>query len=109
MTGQKKEVEFETINDPDFKILSLDGFFGVLNANGGRMAVYMDSPVLETNKDGQMTVTAVKRTILIELRMSTEVYKSTAEWMKNNIEAYEKSVKTGTGIKPIESTQPYYG
>ncbi|MGA2121895.1 MAG: hypothetical protein ABSG49_07615 [Methanoregula sp.] len=110
MSQKQKGIEFESENDPNFKVQHIDGIVGNLNATGGRMAFYIDIPQVETNiKEGQampeLTVNTVKRIFLIDIRMSTENYKSIAEWMKNNVDAYEKLVQSGA--KPADTLTSY--
>jgi hypothetical protein len=98
-------VTFETENDPNLKVMHIDGVYGFLNTNGGSLAFFIEIPKLEIKDDGQAIVNVVKRTFLMDIRMSTENYKSIAEWMINNVKNYEKIRESG--VKPPE-TQTYY-
>lgn len=109
MSQKPKGIQFESENDPNFKVLQIDGVVGSLNQSGGHMTFFIDIPEFETNfVEGQgpvVTANTIKRIFLVNVRMSTENFKSIAEWMKNNVNNYEKIVQSG--VKPADSLTSY--
>lgn len=115
MASQRKEIQIETENDPNFKVAFTDGAFGNLNPLSGRMAFYVDVPENETGnlvvgetKPPEIYTNKIKRVILIDLRMSPELFKSIGKLMNDQIANYEKMVQSGSPITPGEATQTLY-
>jgi hypothetical protein len=115
MTGQRKEIQYESENDPNFKVASADGAFGFLTPGGGRMAFYVDIPVNETgniilgeSKPPELYTNKIRRVSLIDLRMSPETFKSIAKFMTDQVANYEKMVQAGTPPKIGEAAQSQY-
>jgi hypothetical protein len=110
MTAQVSEIMFEVEKDTDFKITHIDGVLGTLNQNIGQIALFCEMPVYSMGKtvigaNPEVKVERIKRIILMDARMSPQVFKSITEWMTNQVKEYEKAVASGS--KPVES-QSYY-
>lgn len=115
MTGQRKEIQYESENDPNFKVAFIDGVFGSLTQVNGRMAFYVDIPVNETGnvvigeaKPPELFTNKIRRVFLIDIRMSPETFKSIAKFMNDQIINYEKMVQAGSPPKLGEATQSQY-
>ena len=111
--SQKVTTQINSEKDPNFKVLYADGIIGKVDQMGGQLTFYVDIPEIETTfVEGQgavVSVHAIKRVYLVDIRMSTENIKIHAEWMKNNFESYEKAVKSGVGqSKPSDTLQIQY-
>jgi len=114
-TAQEKEVRYITENDAGYKVAFVDGIVGAVGGTGGRMAFYVDIPQCETGPIpfGQPQVpeiytNSIKRVFLIDIRMSTENWKSIAKLMTDQISVYEKMIQSGSVAKPGEITQSYH-
>lgn len=112
MSQKPRGVQFESENCPDFKVLQIDGVVGNINQSGGHMTFFIDMPEFETNfVEGQgaiCSVNTVKRVFLVDIRMSTENFKLISEWMKNNVDSYEKMVQSGSPPKLGDTSQLLY-
>jgi len=115
MASQRKEIQYETENDPNFRVVFIDGVLGAVNPIEGRIAFFVDIPVSETGnvvigepKPPEIYTNKVKRMFLIDVRMSPETFKSVAKWMTDNVATYEKMIQSGSSLKPGEATQSLY-
>ena len=77
--GAKPSVE--TVREPDFKVAYVDGVFGDLNPERGRLAFFYDVPELTTDPDGHMAATGIQRRVVIDLRMSPQRWVAMAHWV----------------------------
>jgi hypothetical protein len=115
MTSQRKEIQYESENSPDFKVIFIDGIIGAITPSGGRIAFFVDIPISETGnvvigetKPPEIYTNKIKREFLIDVRMSPESFKGIAKWMNDNIAAYDKMIQAGASPKPGEATQSQY-
>lgn len=82
--------KFETIRDPDFKVIFVDGVAGELNPDCGTLTFFYDQPDLETNPQGVMSVEKLIRHLAIDIKLSPEKWVLIARWMAKHADYYEK-------------------
>ena len=90
----KKVPKFELVKNPEFKVLHINGVFGGVDPDEGRMIFYMDHLELKMKEGGApggMETDKVIREVLVELRMSPLRFKSISDWMVNRIKMIEKA------------------
>jgi hypothetical protein len=86
------EPKFLVAEDPGFRVIHVDGVYGVLNSTGGQLTFYRDSMKVGVDENGSMAIKAVERVLVADIRMSPEVFRSTAYWMMEQAQDYEKWV-----------------
>ena len=67
--------------DDDYKIICIDGVYGELDPNRGRLQFFDDTIESDVNPDLSLKPKQIKRTLLFELRMSPETWMNIAHWM----------------------------
>jgi hypothetical protein len=84
--------KFSVAEDPGFRVIHVDGVYGVLNSAGGQLTFYQDLMKVGVDENGSMAIKAVERVLVADIRMSPEVFRSTAYWMMEQAQDYEKWV-----------------
>lgn len=92
MPEQIKHLLLEITRAPEFKVSHVSGVTGGLSPEGGQMSFYIDvvDPAVD-KKSGEMVPGRVVRTILFDVRMSTELFRSMSQWMARHVEHYQAS------------------
>lgn len=65
----------------DYKLICIDGVYGELDPNRGRLQFFNDTIESDVNPDLSLKPKQIKRTLLFELRMSPETWRNIAHWM----------------------------
>jgi len=103
MKQQPPKIEVEKAEE--YRSVFASGVYGGLNPSGGALIFYADRLVPEPNKTvpGQMILEKIVQELQVEVRITPAQWKAMVEWMKGNLETYEKTfgeVKLGpTGTK----------
>lgn len=108
MTTQSKAIKFEAEKDPNFKVTHIDGASGILNQNVGQLTFFYDIPTLTMEPvEGkpEMKVSSVKRILVLDVRMSPEIFKSISKWMADRVRDYETAT---TSKVPLLDPQTSY-
>ncbi|MFA5296289.1 MAG: hypothetical protein WC382_12355 [Methanoregulaceae archaeon] len=80
----------DTIKDPEFKTIMIDGLFGDLNPERGTITFFYDSSDIETIAEtGEIRIKKIYRHLILDLRMSPEKWVSIARWMGQQADYYE--------------------
>ena len=85
--------KIEITSHPNFRVAIVNGFFGGLSANDGRIMFYTDilEPKMKTNgKPGEMEVEKINRERQIDIRMSVMDFVRLATWMNSHIKRLEE-------------------
>jgi len=65
----------------DYKLICIDGVYGELDPNRGRLQFFNDTIESDVNSDLSLKPKQLKRTLLFELRMPPETWINIAQWM----------------------------
>lgn len=102
--------KFRIEEDEEYREIHVDGIFGGLNPNGGKMVVYTEEhrPKISSSS-GEMELDEVVRELQVELHMSPVQFKSIFEWMKSHLESYEDQFgNVEMGSEGGEDRSPMY-
>lgn len=103
------KVKFELSQSQDYRVVHINGVFGGLSPDEGRMILYVDRLVPEILDEpaGAMKLQKINRELVIDIRMSPAQFKSIAEWMLSHIKELEDATKMG--IDKSDTPRGMYG
>lgn len=90
------EPKFSVVRDPGFKVIHVDGVYGIVNSVGGQLTFYQDLMKVGVDENGSTAIKAVERVLVADIRMSPEVFRSMAYWMMEQAQDYENWVTETT-------------
>ncbi len=76
---------------PDYRVISVDGAYTWLNPRAGSIDFFCDVIEPEVDNEGNLSIPAVKRVFLFQVRMTREFYESLAEYMALNRKSIEEA------------------
>jgi hypothetical protein len=82
----------EITKHPEFKVIHINGVFGSLGPDEGRITFYTDivEPRIKTGGQfGEVETEKINREIQVEIRVSTMTFISIAQWMDAHIKDLE--------------------
>jgi hypothetical protein len=105
------KVKFELSKSPEYKVIYINGVFGGLSPDEGRMIFYVDRLVPEMLEEpaGAMKLEKINRELVIDIRMSSAQFKSIAEWMISHIKELEEALKKGIPKEVSDASRGMYG
>ena len=80
---------------PDYSVINIDGAYTWLNAQAGSIDFFCDVIEPEVDNEGNLSIPAVKRVFLFQIRMTRQFYESLAEYMALNQKNVEEAEKKG--------------
>jgi len=101
---------FETFKDHEFKVAFVTGAFGTVNADNGQLIFFVDEPQVQAGqilpgKGPEMLVPVVRRTFIIDIRMSPGTFRSLSTWMAGHVKNFDENLAQGKKPDP----GPSYG
>ncbi len=89
----------------------INGVFGGLSPDEGRMIFYVDRLVPEVLNDppGAMKMQKIDRELVVDVRMSAAQFRSIAEWMVSHVRELDDALKRGITRDASDTSKSMYG
>jgi hypothetical protein len=106
----KTPPRIEITKHPEFRVIHINGFFGVLNPHEGDIKFYTDiaEPRIKSGGGpGEMELDRISREIQVEIRMSPANWLALAAWMEEHIKRLEKAGALKREPEPKKTQDAY--
>lgn len=105
------KVKFELSRSQDYKVVYINGVFGGLSPEEGRMLFYIDRLVPEVLNDpaGVMKLQKIDRELIVDVRMSAAQFRSIADWMLSHVRDLDEALKKGVAKEVSDTSKGMYG
>lgn len=87
---ETEESKFSVVRNPECEVIHVDGVYGTLTPATGQLTFYQDVPKVDIDENGLMSSKSIERVLVVDTRMSPEVFRSIAYWMIEHVQYYEK-------------------